>query len=61
MPEVSFAYLLPVIFGEHSLIFQLLLRESNSEEYNENIKSRKRLIQEELANRLGYLDKQLMP
>lgn len=32
MPEVSFAFILPVVFGGHGLVFQLLLRESGSEE-----------------------------
>ena len=32
MPEVSFAYILPVVFGGHGLILHLLLMENKDEE-----------------------------
>ena len=31
MPEVSFAFILPVVFGGHGLILHILLMDSNSE------------------------------
>jgi len=31
MPEVSFAFITPVVFGGHGLILKLLLRENNNE------------------------------